>query len=231
MSCVMENIDLLEIIKTAQKAGDEIRKVYASDFSVELKDDHSPLTLADKNAHAVIEEDLNRLYPQIPVLSEEGKDIPYVTRKDWEYFWLVDPLDGTKEYIETLKKEHGEVEMISAGSSLKYGEMVLNEAGKMIEKWWEKLSDKYDGIEIDEYCIMPNHIHGIIIVGAHPCVRPDINPRINPDQGRTHGFVKGRTHGSAPTVGTIIEWFKTMTANEYIRHVKNNHWPSFNKRQ
>ncbi|MFH1645149.1 MAG: transposase, partial [Candidatus Omnitrophota bacterium] len=80
------------------------------------------------------------------------------------------------------------------------GKMVLNDAGKMVDKWWRELTKKYVAIEIDEYIIMPNHFHGIIIiVGADLCVRPDNGNDIN--------VVKGRTHRCAPTptVGTIIQ--------------------------
>jgi putative transposase len=65
------------------------------------------------------------------------------------------------------------------------GEMVLNKAGEMVDKWWRELENKYDGIDIDEYCVMPNHIHGIIcIVGAHLCVRPDVADRCAVARGR-----------------------------------------------
>lgn len=95
---------LLDITKKAAiDAGKEILNIYHSDdFDVEVKGDNSPLTRADKKAHEVICEGLKST--GIPVLSEEGKDIPYVTRKNWDYFWMVDPLDGTKEFV----KRNGE---------------------------------------------------------------------------------------------------------------------------
>ena len=77
--------------------------VYRSDFSVELKQDQSPLTVADRRSHEILSSYLHEHYP-FPVLSEEGKDIPYEERRNWERFWLVDPLDGTKEFI----KRNGE---------------------------------------------------------------------------------------------------------------------------
>lgn len=85
-------------ITAAEAASQEILKVYHSgDFQTEAKGDNSPLTIADKNAHRSI---VSILQPSnIPILSEEGKEIPYETRKNWEYFWMVDPLDGTKEFI------------------------------------------------------------------------------------------------------------------------------------
>jgi len=85
-------------IKAAIKAGNEILDVYYnSDFGIELKPDNSPLTLADKRAHKVIVEYLSPT--NIPILSEEGKMISFDERKNRELFWLVDPLDGTKEFI------------------------------------------------------------------------------------------------------------------------------------
>ena len=84
------------------EAGQEILKVYESDFATENKDDRSPLTLADKNAHQVIAAALEET--GYPVLSEEGKEISFDERKDWNRFWMVDPLDGTKEFI----KRNGE---------------------------------------------------------------------------------------------------------------------------
>lgn len=89
-------------IRASLKGGDEIMKVYATGFSVEQKEDKSPLTLADKNAHHAIAEILKGT--GIPVLSEEGKEIPFEERKDWKRLWIVDPLDGTKEFV----KRNGE---------------------------------------------------------------------------------------------------------------------------
>ena len=85
-------------IIAAEKASEEILKVYNSgDFQAEAKGDASPLTLADRKAHQCIVEILES--SGLPVLSEEGKAIPYDERKQWENFWMVDPLDGTKEFI------------------------------------------------------------------------------------------------------------------------------------
>ena len=96
--------NLLQVAKEAAiAAGEEILKIYESgDFSIEAKSDNSPLTLADKAAHETIVSFLEKT--GIPILSEEGEDIPYEERSKWEYFWMVDPLDGTKEFI----KKNGE---------------------------------------------------------------------------------------------------------------------------
>ena len=84
-------------IISAVNAGREILKIYNESILVEYKSDGSPLTQADKNAHLIIVEGLKA--SGLPVLSEEGKTIPYEYRSKWEQFWLVDPLDGTKEFI------------------------------------------------------------------------------------------------------------------------------------
>lgn len=96
---------LINAVLAAKKAGDAILEVYGSDFSVEQKEDRSPLTLADRSSHEIIAGQLkSRQACKLPLLSEEGRDILYGERKTWEYYWLVDPLDGTKEFI----KRNGE---------------------------------------------------------------------------------------------------------------------------
>ncbi len=99
--------------------------------------------------------------------------------------------------------------------------MILSEAGKMIERWYLRLENKFEGIKCHEYIIMPNHYHFLIeilpnqesnidssIVGADPSVRPKQNLNLS----------------------QILQWFKTMTTNEYIRMVKEKGWRNFNKR-
>lgn len=95
--------ELLNIaIRASIKAGEEIIKIYNKDFKVTLKEDKSPLTIADKKANAVIMSFL--LDTKIPIISEENKQLIYNKRKDWKQCWIVDPLDGTKEFI----KKNGE---------------------------------------------------------------------------------------------------------------------------
>jgi len=97
-------IDFEVICSIAREAGAAIMEIYAGEFDVELKGDASPLTCADRAAHEVIVKGLLAAFPDMPILSEEGRDIPYAERKNWQRFWLVDPLDGTKEFI----KRNGE---------------------------------------------------------------------------------------------------------------------------
>lgn len=95
-----ENKNLLApLVTLAEDAGEAILTVYRGDFDVSHKDDDSPLTAADLAAHRVIEAGLAELAPDIPRLSEEGGEVPPATRRGWRRHWLIDPLDGTREFI------------------------------------------------------------------------------------------------------------------------------------
>jgi putative transposase len=108
---------------------------------------------------------------------------------------------------------------------------VADDVIDMIQRWWDKLPDKFPGVETDAFVIMPNHAHGIIVVGVNPRVDP--SPR--DDSGQTRGSAPtmgsapttGIAPTSAPTLGEMIQWFKTMTTNEYMRGVKTLNWTPF----
>lgn len=103
------------------------------------------------------------------------------------------------------------------------GKMVLNGAGRMVETNWNKLIQRFPDIELDEFIIMPNHLHGVIAIVGAPLV------------GAQNGDVSGArdndkaTTRVAPTLGDVIGAFKSIATNEYIRNVKNSNWPAFNK--
>jgi 3'(2'), 5'-bisphosphate nucleotidase len=99
MSALSEQALLAEVLALARRAGDAILSVYAQHFEVTTKDDRSPLTLADLRSHEIIEQGLRALTPDVPVLSEEASAIAFDVRRAWTRFWLVDPLDGTKEFV------------------------------------------------------------------------------------------------------------------------------------
>ena len=132
------------------------------------------------------------------------------------------------------------------------GQLLLNDAGKMIEKWYLELENKYPNIECGEYVVMPNHFHCIIqIVGATLVVATNKNKNTNNENMDVHNvnnentdvhnvnnentdfhvvntnIQKGQPQGFAPTVGNIIGVFKSITTVEYINGVKNNHWKPF----
>ena len=90
---------LSDVVALARRAGDAILGVYGQQFEVTHKADQSPLTLADMQSHEIIVHGLQALTPDVPVLSEEASDIPYAQRSQWPRYWLVDPLDGTKEFV------------------------------------------------------------------------------------------------------------------------------------
>ena len=109
MTIVSENIPPLpELARAAcmiaADAATKIMDIYNTDFPIGQKDDHSPLTAADMASHNTICKQLAELTPDIPVLSEESSEIPFAERKKWKHYWLVDPLDGTREFI----KRNGE---------------------------------------------------------------------------------------------------------------------------
>ena len=121
---------------------------------------------------------------------------------------------------------------------IKNDEMILNDAGRMVEKWYRKTQEKFPDIICHEMIIMPNHFHCIWEnVGAHPCVRP--NPCVRPvETGDEH--IREGGHAGPPlqlvenTTGSplsaVVRWFKTMSTNEYIRGVKQLGWPPFDRK-
>lgn len=95
---------VVPLVALARQAGDAILEVYATDFDVQAKDDDSPLTQADMASHRVIDAGLRALTPDIPVISEESGLPDFAERSQWSRYWLIDPLDGTKEFV----KRNGE---------------------------------------------------------------------------------------------------------------------------
>lgn len=92
---------LRPVYQLAEKAGEAVMALYnANDTSVNIKADNSPVTEADLKANQIIVEGLKQLTPDIPILSEEFAEVPFATRSTWQQYWLIDPVDGTKEYIE-----------------------------------------------------------------------------------------------------------------------------------
>lgn len=94
----LDHIDIHGLLHTARQAGDAIMNIYRQDFDVWRKEDGSPLTQADQCSHEIIHHYLSTHY-SLPILSEESENVPYKERKNWSQFWMVDPLDGTKEFI------------------------------------------------------------------------------------------------------------------------------------
>ncbi len=148
--------------------------------------------------------------------------------------------------------------------------MQMNAAGKMIDRWWNQLPQKFANVELDDFIVMPNHLHGIIIVGADRRVCPDIKDGIHMvNKNKYHalhrnvsvkdnnsfdnksgkhadsfdikldkynGSINNKSgeHTGSPlqkpvSLSQMIQWFKTMTTNEYIRNIKKNAWHPFDR--
>ncbi|CAG0978942.1 hypothetical protein ANAEL_01627 [Anaerolineales bacterium] len=154
------------------------------------------------------------------------------------------------------------VTMVTQGRDMLFGEvvngeMVLNDAGEMIVRWWLELPNKFPNVNVDIFVVMPNHFHGIIFItdGTNNSMTADIvgdDPRVVPGLGDNGGGEYGGEHGGSPQrtvsrqstdssrrmdsprqrsnapLSQMIQWFKTMTTNEYIRGVKNLDWKPFN---
>ena len=104
---VLNENEVQEILDLIRLASEEILNIYfrqQADWKVSLKEDRTPLTEADRLSNSVINEGLKKLFPDIPIISEENREIPYDIRRKYEYYWLLDPLDGTKEFL----KQNGE---------------------------------------------------------------------------------------------------------------------------
>ena len=107
------------LLTLAERAGDAIMKIYEGAIEVEHKDDNSPLTQADLAANKVIMAGLSSLTPDIPVLSEEGGIPEYAVRQGWHAYWLVDPLDGTKEFIKRNGEFTVNIALIENGKAIR----------------------------------------------------------------------------------------------------------------
>ncbi len=114
---IIDKVLLAEIATLSLAAGRAIMAVYESaDFDVTYKEGDSPLTRADTDANDIIVARLKELTPEIPILSEEIKEAPFSERKAWDIFWLVDPLDGTKEFIKKSGEFTVNIALIKDGS-------------------------------------------------------------------------------------------------------------------
>ncbi len=154
--------------------------------------------------------------------------------KDWDY-------SRTGMYFGTICAQN----RVCLFGDVVNGDMRLNDAGRMVEKWWSELNHKFPMVQTDQFAVMPNHVHGIIaIVGAALRVCPHDLP-VCPDEPGAHTGAGAYTNmgahtgvGAHTSAGThigvplprIVQWFKTMTTNEYIRGVKQFGWPRFDRR-
>eukprot|EP00163_Fabomonas_tropica_P029178 TRINITY_DN6175_c0_g3_i1.p2 TRINITY_DN6175_c0_g3~~TRINITY_DN6175_c0_g3_i1.p2 ORF type:complete len:256 (-),score=25.45 TRINITY_DN6175_c0_g3_i1:329-1096(-) len=106
---------LPDVIKVADEASEKVLHIYQSDFKVDYKEDQSPVTAADIASHDIILKGLRNISRDIPILSEEGADITWEERRHWRRFWLVDPIDGTKDFTQRNGEFTVNIAMIEDG--------------------------------------------------------------------------------------------------------------------
>ncbi|MNZ25694.1 3'(2'),5'-bisphosphate nucleotidase CysQ [compost metagenome] len=141
------------VIDLVHKAGDLILPFWHSDLAIDEKADASPVTVADFAAHRLLSEGLRALAPEIPVLSEEDCDIPLEQRAAWERWWLVDPLDGTKEFIAGSEEFTVNVALIERGRVV-FGVVGIPAAGRCyyggagLGAWREERDDQPEEIAV-----------------------------------------------------------------------------------
>ncbi len=123
---------LPDVIKLADQASEKVLHIYQSDFKVNYKADDSPITAADTAAHEIISHGLRNISRDIPILSEEGKDLPWEERKHWRRFWLVDPIDGTKDFTQRTGEFTVNIAMIEDGQPV----MGVVTAPALKEAYW-----------------------------------------------------------------------------------------------
>lgn len=209
-----EKLRLLEqISETAFKAGKEILSVYETDFDVDFKLDESPLTLADQKAHQTIVDDLKT--HSFPILSEEGKTIPYEERKEWEYFWMVDPLDGTKEFVKRNGEFTVNIALIHNQQSLLgviyvpvTDELYIGGEGIgafKIPKWGEKLStEPLQHWLNDEHQLPKKSKRPFTIVGSRSHMSPETEAFIE-EKRKEKGEVELISKGSSLKLCMVAE--------------------------
>lgn len=216
------NIDLTSLVEPlkaiALEAGAAILDVYnnAESFEVEDKVDKTPLTMADKKSNAIICEGLEQLPASIPIISEENKAIPYDERKHFEYFWLVDPLDGTKEFI----KRNGEftvnialVEKDRPVLGVVYAPVLdemywaVREEGAFLEKNGKKTRLKAASFQLSDAGLKVvcsrSHLNPATQEFVDRLIEPDLVPK-----GSSLKFLilaRGQAH-AYPRLGPTMEW-------------------------
>lgn len=173
---------LQTIIDAAIRAGQAIMSIYThpdTDWEVERKADNSPLTLADRKSHAVIAEALK--HTPYPVLSEEGEHLPYEVRQQWETLWVVDPLDGTKEFLKRNDEFTVNIALVTKGEPV-MGVIYVPATRRL---YWGEAGKGAFTAEVDADTLQPQQAQQLPLPGA--------------TQNRPFRVVASRSHLSAET--------------------------------
>lgn len=159
-----------KIRECAEKAGEEMLRIYEQDFSVEYKSDKSPVTLADQKANEIIVSFLQTNFPDIPIISEESPIADFSQRQSWQRLWLIDPLDGTKEFIKRNGEFTVNIALIENGEPIfgliyapALNEMYYGEKGigsfKLVNGEWQRLKRKKHYSELDKVVVATSRSH------------------------------------------------------------------------
>lgn len=164
----ISDINFEDVIDIACRAGSAILEIYKRDFVVDYKDDKSPLTEADLAAHNIIQQELSCVTPNIPLLSEESESLDWKIRHSWECYWLIDPLDGTKEFLKRNGEFTVNIALISKGVpvwGVVYAPVidVIYFGGKAVQKSTKKSPEGLKGIQVKQ---VPLSANGWRIVGS-----------------------------------------------------------------
>jgi len=172
-----------KVCDIARQAGEAILDIYNGEFEVEFKEDKSPLTAADKASHEVIVTGLRREFPDLPILSEEAAAVPYEERQTWETFWLVDPLDGTKEFIKRNGEFTVNIALISGGvpvAGVVYVPVqdklycgIVGEGARVITDSLQLTADSYSQAR-EIHVREPNHVAGLTVVMSRSHPSPEL---------------------------------------------------------
>lgn len=183
-------------VEAALLAGKEIMKVYARDFDITLKNDNSPLTEADQNANKVIVALLQQT--QIPIISEENKQQAYTVRKEWKRCWIVDPLDGTKEFIKKNDEFTVNIALVEQGVPT-LGVILVPATGELYYSLVAEKKAFKVSLEND------NETFETLFEKANP-----IQPNVHPEQLRV---VASRSHMNEAT-SELVETLKTTSSKK-----------------
>ncbi|MBN4072249.1 3'(2'),5'-bisphosphate nucleotidase CysQ [Flavobacteriales bacterium AH-315-E23] len=218
-------------IKAALNAGSEILDVYSSeDFGIEYKEDNSPLTLADKRAHTAIEAILQE--SGIHILSEEGKSVSFEERRDWRMLWVVDPLDGTKEFVKRNGEFTVNIALVRDGTPILgviyvpvRKQLYFAAEGVGAYKLENSTGDSVDTDDIqgliDEAMVLPIPIdkHTYVVVGSRSHMSEATESYIK-SLSKEHDTVEMVSAGSALKLCLVAEG----VADEYPRFAPTMEW-------
>ena len=168
----MQNLPEQALIEIITQAGDAILQIYSGDIEVQHKDDESPLTKADLAAHEIIVAGLKRITPDIPIISEESEPPSFAVRSGWPAYWLVDPLDGTKEFINRNGEFTVNIALIEDGlasfgivgvpvqNKIYIGDVGKGQATVISDGKASPISGRTMSADIDELVVVASRSHG-----------------------------------------------------------------------